>query len=168
MQTSSTSCELVEVTTALACASGDPGLVVQLKTGISRFFADLSKPPYKAIFNQSLSGAKAFNAVVLQREIDVWIEATKKGMAKKSGPEWGVLVHGNRVLSAAAFTRYAQSLIQPISNFNVKSLTPPLSATCSDVLGKLVATVKKRYSNKFLAVLFKNPSMTKVIYNSAL
>jgi AIPR protein len=39
MQTSSTSCELVEVTTALACASGDPGLVVQLKTGISRFFA---------------------------------------------------------------------------------------------------------------------------------
>ena len=53
----SNSCELTEVTTALACASGDSGLAVQIKTGISRFFADLQKAPYKAIFNPSLSGA---------------------------------------------------------------------------------------------------------------
>jgi hypothetical protein len=43
------SCELLEVTTALACASGDPGLVVQLKSGIGRIFLDLTRSPYKAI-----------------------------------------------------------------------------------------------------------------------
>ncbi|HKN08594.1 MAG TPA: hypothetical protein VJ376_03805, partial [Pseudomonadota bacterium] len=41
-----TTCELIEVTTALACASGDSALAVQVKTGIGRFFNDLSKAPY--------------------------------------------------------------------------------------------------------------------------
>jgi hypothetical protein len=45
-----TTCELIEVTTALACASGDSALAVQVQTGIGRFFNDLSKAPYKAIY----------------------------------------------------------------------------------------------------------------------
>lgn len=47
--TSATSCDLIEVTTALACASGDSSHAVAVKTGIGRFFADLTKAPYKAI-----------------------------------------------------------------------------------------------------------------------
>jgi hypothetical protein len=46
-------CELLEVTTALACATGDPNLAVQVKTGIGRFFADLKKALYKSLFNPS-------------------------------------------------------------------------------------------------------------------
>jgi hypothetical protein len=59
---SPTACELIEVTTALACAAGDAHLAVQVKTGIGRFFADLKKPPYRTLFNPSVSGARAFNA----------------------------------------------------------------------------------------------------------
>jgi hypothetical protein len=62
-----TTCELIEVTTALACASGDSALAVQVQTGIGRFFNDLSKAPYKAIYNPSVSGAFAFNATVTLR-----------------------------------------------------------------------------------------------------
>ena len=54
------SCELIEVTTALACASGDSNLAVQVKTGVSRIFADLKRAPYKTVFNASVSGARAF------------------------------------------------------------------------------------------------------------
>jgi hypothetical protein len=89
-------CELVEVTTALACASGDSSLVVQIKTGIGRFFADLKKSPYKTLYNPSVSGARAFNATTTLRAIEVWIDAKKKTV-KKSGAAWGVLVHGNRI-----------------------------------------------------------------------
>jgi hypothetical protein len=95
-----TSCELVEVTTALACASADSGLAVQIKTGIGRFFVDLGKPPCKTLFNPSTSGAKAFNATVMNRAIENWIERRKRGLAKRSGPQWGELVHGNRALAA--------------------------------------------------------------------
>jgi len=64
------SCELLEVTTALACAAGDANLAVQVKTGLGRFFADLSKAPYKTLFNPNTSGARAFNATIVQRAID--------------------------------------------------------------------------------------------------
>ena len=67
---SATSCDLVEVTIALACAVGDSTLAVQVKTGIGRFFADLNKAPYKTIFNPSTSGAVAFNATITLREIE--------------------------------------------------------------------------------------------------
>ncbi|MFY0577231.1 AIPR family protein [Cystobacter fuscus] len=40
---SSSSCDLLEVTTALACASGDLSLAVQAKSGIGQFFVDLKK-----------------------------------------------------------------------------------------------------------------------------
>ncbi|ASM77849.1 hypothetical protein VITFI_CDS2071 [Vitreoscilla filiformis] len=53
-----TACELVEVTTALACATGESGHAVQIKTGIGRFFADLKKPPTKRCLIQRLAGQK--------------------------------------------------------------------------------------------------------------
>jgi hypothetical protein len=85
-----TACELLEVTTALACATGDSNMAVQVKTGIGRFFADLRRAPYKTLFNPTLSGAKAFNATILHRNIEKWIEGKKKA-TKRSGAAWGAL-----------------------------------------------------------------------------
>ena len=139
-----------------------------MKTGIGRFFADLTKPPYKSIFNPGLSGAKAFNAVVVQREIDKWIESKKRALAKKSGTEWGVLVHGNRILSAAVFGRYGgPTLSQPITLFSPAKLTPLLPIACQDVLSSLTVTIKKKYANRLLGVLFKNPSMSRFLFTAA-
>lgn len=165
---SPTSCELVEVTTALACASGDPGLAVQVKTGISRFFADLQRAPYKSIFNPGLSGARAFNAVVIQRHIDQWIEGKKKSLPKKSGPEWGALVHGNRILAASVFKRYGEAtLSQPIAAFASSFKKKDLDKLCENVHGRMASTIQKSYPNRFLAVLFKNNAMSKHVFEKA-
>ncbi|CAN5232035.1 AIPR family protein [soil metagenome] len=162
------SCELIELTTALACSANDVALAVQVKTGISRFFADLSKPPYRAIFNPSLSGAVAFNTLKVQREIDAWIEKKKMLVAKKSGPAWGVLIHGNRVLSSAVFTNIAPSYLAcAISKFG--SVLPGLKIdeACEAVYTKMVKGINEEFANKFLAVLFKNTTMSKRLYDLA-
>ena len=165
----STSCELLEVTTALACASADPNLAVQIKTGIGRFFADLSKAPYKAIFNPTTSGARAFNATVVQRVIDNWIEAKKQELSKKSGPSWGALVHGNRILASAVFRRLdAAKLSQPISAFAAAFKPSDIDAICEAAYGKVVAAIQMHYAGKFLAVLFKNPTMSKHVFDLAI
>lgn len=165
---SPTSCELIEVTTALACAAEDPILAVQIKTGIGRFFVDLAKAPYKTVFNPSVSGAKAFNAVLLNREIEKWIEKKKGSIGKKSGAGWGALVHGNRILSAAVFSKFGTSkLLQPISAFAGDLPTSSLVSICEDSYGKMVAGIEANYSGKFLAVLFKNPTMSRNIYEMA-
>ncbi|UXH80008.1 AIPR family protein [Roseateles amylovorans] len=163
-----TSCELIEVTTALACAAGEPNLAVQLKTGIGRFFVDLSKPPYKAVFNAGVSGARAFNAVVVHREIERWIDKKKTSMTKKSGPAWGALVHGNRVLSAAVFAKYGSgNLSQAIASFGAAFDPAVIEAHCDIVHAKMAAGIEANYPGKFLAVLFKNPSMSKNVFDLA-
>lgn len=160
------SCDLIEVTTALACASRDPNLAVQVKTGVSRFYADLTKTPYKSIFNPSITGAAAFNAVLVLREIDQWIENAKRGITKKTGPNWGTLVHGNRILAAVVFYQLKQSsLEQPIVDFRKKLPTMGLAALCSTAHAKMTAAVSANYPQKFLAVLFKNPTMSKHVYD---
>jgi hypothetical protein len=162
------SCELIEVTTALACASGDPNLAVQVKTGIGRFFADLAKPPYKTIFNPATSGARAFNATTIQRRIDDWIEQKKRSLSKKSGTAWTVLVHGNRILSAAVFSKLdAAKLSQSISTFSASVDVAGLNAICESVYGRMVNAIQLHYPNKFLAVLFKNPTMSKHVFDIA-
>lgn len=163
---SPTSCELVELTIALACASGDK-LAVDIKTGISRFYKDLSKAPYKAIFNDSLSGAAAFNAVLIQREIDCWIDAQKGKATKKSGTRWGTLIHGNRLLSAAVFRRLKPQLNQPILTFKANIASLPIANEAQVVFERMINKITNDYPGKFLAVLFKNPSDSKNIFDDS-
>lgn len=164
-----TSCELIEVTTALACASGDPNLAVQVKTGVGRFFNDLKKAPYKSIFNASTSGAQAFNATIMSRRIDAWIEKKKKTIVRKSGSQWGILIHGNRILAAAVFEKYGvQKLSKPIKDFPKEMMNETaLDDLCTDIYKKMIKSADKHYPNKFLAVLFKSPSASKQIFDDA-
>jgi hypothetical protein len=164
---SPTACELLEVTTALACAAGDSNLAVQVKTGIGRFFADLKKAPYKSLFNPLLSGAKAFNATVAHRSIEKWIEVKKK-TTKRSGPAWGALVHGNRILASVVFAKYgASKLSQPIKDFSTSFKQTDIDPLCEYAYIRIVAAINTHYAGKFLAVLFKNPTMSKHVFDLA-
>lgn len=162
------SCDLIEVTTALACASADSSLAVQLKTGIGRFFADMKKAPYKNLFNPSLSGARAFNATVVQRAIDKWIDNKKSSVAKRSGYAWTVLIHGNRVLASSVFKKVGtESLSKPIAEFPKELIKLELEKQCESVYKAMLQALDEDYPNKFLAVLFKNPSMSRAIFEKA-
>ncbi|WP_202803371.1 AIPR family protein [Herbaspirillum rubrisubalbicans] len=162
-----TFCELMEVTTALACAQEDSSYAVQVKTGLSsRFFAELKKAPYKTLFNASISGARAFNTVLVLREVEAWIDGKKLVVSKRSGPKWGVLVHGNRILASAVYRQLGTSVLsQPIVDFRKQIYSLNIPAVCDDMYTKMVDGVEKYYQGKFLAVLFKNPSMSKHIYD---
>jgi hypothetical protein len=140
-----------------------------VKTGIGRFFQDLTKSPYRALFNPTVSGARAFNTVLLQREIDRWIDNKKKSLGKRSGPAWGVLVHGNRILAASVFkTVGPANLSQPIDDFRRTLLILGVAEKCELVLEEMVKVLDECYQGKFLAVLFKNPGMSKSVFESSI
>ena len=92
----------------------------------------------------------------------------KAGDRKESDPRWGVLVHGNRVLAAAVFKRVGlencRSQLLTLAN---SCLVSGWGAVCADVHSKMVATIESKYQGKFLAVIFKNPSMSKVVFDSS-
>ena len=162
-----TSCDLNELTTALACATNDPAHAVALKTGIGRFF-DRNRPLYKSIFNPTVSGSYAFNTILVQREIDGWVEKRKKSNLKKSGAAWGVLVHGNRLLAAAVHKRIGtQHMLEPILDF--KNTLPSLNveAECENIHTSMTSVIEEKFPSKFLAVLFKNPANSKEVFEMA-
>lgn len=165
---SAKSCELIEVSTTLACAAGDPNLAVQVKTGIGRFFNDLKRAPYKSIFNPAQTGARAFNATIVLREIEKWIDNKKDAIGKRSGYSWGTLVHGNRIIASATFKRLGENHLKiPIADFRTAIGNLPISTECEHVYNSMVGTLNSQFPGKFLAVLFKSPAMSKVIFDAA-
>jgi hypothetical protein len=164
---SPTSCDLMEITAALACATGTSSLAVQVKSNVGRFFADIEKAPYKTIFNPSVSGARAFNAVLVQRHVDSWIAIEKQKLAKKSGKEWGVLVHGNRVIEAAVFLLLPQGVLdQPISQLAKVVRKDDVFKICTRLYPRMIHIVNKNYPDRFMASLFKNQTMSKDVFDT--
>lgn len=165
---SPTSCELIEVVTALACATGDASFAVQAKTAIGRFFADIRRAPYKSIFNATLSGARAFNAVVMQRQIDQIIDDRRRALGRKSGTNFGLLVHGNRVLAAAVFRVGIFPLDQPIAKFAAGLDRANLEHSIDTLIASFGNVIEDKFANRFLAVLFKSPGECKVLMDEAI
>jgi len=163
---SETSCDLIEVTTALACASPDPSHFVAVKTGVGRFYNDLSRAPYKAIFNAQMSGARAFNAVRVLRSVDTWIEEKKTSLDKRSGFRWGTLIHGNRALAALVFkqlgTKYLDVSIRDFPADTAVKVDSILENSYTAVVDYL----ELHHPNKFLAVLFKSPGKGREVYDA--
>jgi hypothetical protein len=156
--TSTTSCELIEVTTALACASPDSSHAVAAKTGIGRFYLDLSKAPYKAIFNPKTTGARAFNAVRVLRAVDGWLADKRSKAQKRSGYSWGLLFHGNRMLASCVFVELGQSFIdRSISEMDADYVIKVHQA-CESVYPIMLNVLEQEFPNRALAVLFKSVS----------
>ncbi|WP_217372010.1 AIPR family protein [Ruegeria arenilitoris] len=160
---SDVACDLTEVTTALACASPDAAHAVAAKTGLGRFYNDLSKAPYKAIFNPNTTGARAFNSVRVLRAVDQWILEKKSQAPKRSGYAWGLLIHGNRTLASAVFDRLAPSTIElPIPDFDPE-YSKRVNEACEWAYLKMLEILEKEFPNKALAVLFKNVGSCRAI-----
>jgi hypothetical protein len=65
-----TASDLVESTTALACASGNVATVVQPKREIGKLWENIDKIPYREIFNGSVPGLYVWRSVQAQLRID--------------------------------------------------------------------------------------------------
>jgi hypothetical protein len=92
--------DLIESTTALACASNRVSMAVQLKREIGKLWENIEKAPYIQLFNGGITGIYLWNCVQLQRVIDREIQRIG---SNKEGREYSIAVHGNRIISHLVF-----------------------------------------------------------------
>jgi len=146
-------CTVVEATVALACAHS-PEQAVQAKREIGRLWEDVSKPPYKLLFNSGLSATKLWRAVEVLRTVD---GALRKEQDALDGRERAVAVHGNRIIAHAVFTALPDGALDGDDAGFVagKALVPDLTRRAN--LG-VQQIVEQDYPNNYLASLFKNAS----------
>lgn len=147
--------DLTEATVALACSNVDVTLAVQAKREIGKLWDDLSKAPYKQLFNSGVTGPAVWQAVQAMRTVD---QALATATKTYSGRESLICVHGNRFIQWAALRRLGFAVAPPLSKGEVE-----VQATVAATVAKVIELVKADFADAYPASLFKNLAKCKAL-----
>lgn len=147
--------DLTEATVALACSNTDVTLAVQAKREIGKLWEDLSKAPYKQLFNPGVTGPVVWQAVQAMRTIEQALATTTKTY---TGRENLICVHGNRFIQWAALRGLGYVAAQPLTKSEVE-----VQAIVKVTVAKVIELVKADFADAYPASLFKNLAKCKAL-----
>jgi hypothetical protein len=151
--------DLAEATVALACSSPDVSFAVQAKREIGKLWEDISRAPYLALFNPSLSGRHLWYLVRVLRAIDEQLVAER---GKRTGRDAMFAVHGNRLISYEVFKRLAVKS-SGRSRGDLSLLQETAKSLTTAATDHVATAANKAYPDSYLASLFKNLNKCKDI-----
>jgi len=146
--------DLIEATIALAVAQGDVSLAVQAKREIGKLWDDISKAPYKVLFNNSLSGINLWNFILILRKIEETLIGTQESCDNRTRM---YIIHGNRFIAHQVFKHLDLSGLQDPKN-SISGLLVTISAVTLNYITKTMESGEMLYPDSYLAHLFKNLS----------
>lgn len=148
-------CSVVEATVALACSDQQSALSTQAKREISRLWDDISKAPYKQIFNASVTYLRIWRCVQVMRIVDSELDSNEM---KLDGRPRGIVVHGNRLALHLIFQQLAMTKIDD-PKYDWKTELLRVKALLAATVLPLVTLVENEYPG-YPASLFKNATKT--------
>lgn len=144
-------CGIVQATVALACSNTNPALATQAKREISRLWDDITRAPYKQLFNAQTTYLRVWRTVRVLRVVEAALESITNTM---DGREKLIAVHGNRAVLHLVFQDLRMDGIEdPHFNWEVEE------ARAKALVGPTLATVVTVVEDEFPgypASLFKN------------
>ncbi len=153
--------DLVEATITLACGSDNITYAVQAKREIGRLWDDITKAPYRALFNDGLAGPKLWRMILVMRELD-------KFLVRKSKNEEGrrrlCAIHGNRLVSFIAFSGLDDNVVDGFGKLE-DSERSDIEDVVNKVYESVFASIEHNYPDSYPASLFKNVSKCQHIYS---
>ncbi len=152
-------CSIEEATVGLACAQADVGLAVQAKREVGKLWEDITRPPYKLLFNGGLTALKMWRVVDVMRSVD---QKLKEEQALRSGRDRMVAVHGNRVILHQVFRAIGMAAIAS-SHTDPESLRVTAREAAKSALELLISCVDKEFPQAYTNSLFKNVSKCRVL-----
>jgi hypothetical protein len=148
-------CTLDEATVALACAQKDVNLCVQAKREVSRLYDDISQPPYKLLFNGSVSPLRLWRCVEVLRLVDTDLKIHQVAL---EGKDRLIAIHGNRFILHLVF-RALGNLDDPALDFDeVKEL---MAKATREMLEQTIIGKEKMFASSYPANFFKNATKCK-------
>lgn len=149
--------DLSEATIALACCTGQANMAVQAKREIGKFYENLTKAPYIAIFNPNTTGIFLRNVVLSLRKIDDALEKQASVLAKRSGKRYGVLIHGNRFITMLAFKKL--NVERAANDYSFDPDSYDWEDAVDYVVEEVITALTTSYNDKVLGTLFKNATI---------
>ena len=157
--------DLQDSTTALACASGDIGLVVTLKSQIGKLWEDISKRPYVSLFNPSVSGLFVWRCIQSQRLIDESID--KQRIRYRKPRESKILTYGNRLIAAIVFSKLPTNRFNdPAFDFENTINSLLVNTIVNTAVYAVVLHVQRFFSNAMIPTFFKNQTKCREVFET--
>ena len=147
-------CGIDEATVALACANDNLALAVQAKREVGKLWEDINRPPYKLLFNATVTASRLWRCVEILRAVE---NTLKKKQAKLEGRERMVAVHGNRLILHRVFKHLSVDDFDD-PKFDSAKAQKQAVAQATRVLRKVITVVGKYFQTAYLNSLFKNHS----------
>lgn len=160
--------DLEEATVAVACSLEDSSLAVLAKRELGRFWIDLDKAPYKKLFNPQTAALQIFHAVLVQRLIESKLAQAIRSLEKRSGKRYGVLVHGNRLIASIIFARLKIPQKLSDAKFSASSYELDVEKELAQAVDLITTELSQRFADSFPAVVFKNPTKSKALFEVCL
>lgn len=159
----SKSFDVIYATAALACSSLKTSLAVTSKNAIGKFFDNLDSGLYKQIYNKGTTGWRVINSVNHLKAIENNLETKINDSTKKSGKKYGILVHGQKIISMLVFQ---QLKIESEINDNLIEIdAKAINKAVDNVLLNAVNFIEEYYPDSFLASFFKNSAKCNEMVN---
>ena len=107
------------------------------------------------------TGAYVYNCVSIIRFVDKILTEEISKLPKKSGRYYGLLIHGNRIMTLIAVQKLA--LGHELKNQKFKINEKHLDLVTRETIQKVFDYLEKEYSDNMLGTLFKNATKCKDI-----
>lgn len=146
-------CDLADATVARACEQSDLSYAVQAKREIGRLWEDTDKPPYKVLFNPSVSGLSIWKSVQALRVMEDELKNIERD--SDDGRNRLLAIHGNRFIAHLVFSLSGNELDEQDLELT-DEYKKRIEKQTREVYVKLTNTVNDLYPDSYLASLFKN------------
>lgn len=159
--------DLQDSTIALACATGDVTLAVTLKSQIGRLWDDITKAPYKSLFNPSVSGMYVWRCVQTQRMIDKAIDFEARNYKKPRQRK--ILIYGNRLISSIVFHKIGVGQFEGADfPFDSSITQEKVGAIVHDVIYQVIEYCQRFHPSAMIPNLFKNQARCRPMHEKVI
>ncbi|NLM18753.1 MAG: AIPR family protein [Clostridiaceae bacterium] len=155
-------CTIDDATVSLGCFYGDVSISSTIKRAYGSIFDNLSKAPYKQIFNSATNAYKLWNSVLIYREV----ERIEKNFQQNTDRTRKLIsIHGNRFILHIVY----QMLLQRNVDFSTRYINNGIIAEINieqiykDIIEKIIVAKQELFPDAYPANIFKNNARCKAI-----
>ena len=147
-------CSIDEATVALGCALEDVNISTTIKRAYGSIFDDLTKAPYRMIFNDMVSSYKLWNSVMIYRvfqDFEIRFQKNPDNIDKRL-----ISVHGNRMLLHLLLNEIIREKPEFLTKYydDVSGFEVP--RRYESIINRLYEAKIVLYADAYPAYIFKN------------
>lgn len=152
---------LDEAVIGLACLYDDITYSTLSKRNVGALTEDITKAPYKALFNPSTNSFSLLNSILINRQIE---KALATRIETTAGRDRLVLIHGNRFLAHCILQKMKKNPLFEKSVLSQSDIVTNVDTLLQHYYPHSLTAINELYPDSYPANLFKNSSKCKAIF----